>query len=34
MIELYKNIALRQKGYKKTTENIINKFEILINKYS
>ena len=33
MSELYKNIVLCQKGDKKAIEYIINKFEILINKY-
>lgn len=33
MSELYKNIVLCQKGDKKAIEYIINRFEILINKY-
>ncbi|MHC9332811.1 sigma-70 family RNA polymerase sigma factor, partial [Clostridium perfringens] len=33
MSELYKNIVLCQKVDKKAIEYIINKFEILINKY-
>mgnify|MGYP003371248249 FL=1 len=33
MSELYENVLLSQKGDKKATEYIINKFEILINKY-